>query len=196
MSEKESFDIGARLQRLRKRRGLSLRALAEMCSVSPNTISLVERGLSSPCVDTLQCLATGLGVPITAFFETDESPSQLVLTRADERRKIRCPGMIMESLGSGLPNQKVVPFLVTLEPNKDMPSTPIVHPGEEWVYCLEGVAVYQVGDKQFRLQSGDSLLFRASLPHRWHNPGTQQTLLILVLEIGQDHDMAVEQHIG
>jgi quercetin dioxygenase-like cupin family protein len=104
--------------------------------------------------------------------------------------------MMMESLGSGLPNQKVVPFLVTLEPDKDVPSVPIVHLGEEWVYCLEGVVVYEVAGEQFRLQSGDSLLFRASLPHRWHNPGTQPALLILVLEISQDQDVAVEQHVG
>jgi len=194
MSKKKSLDIGARVRMLRKRRGLSLRVLAKMCNVSPNTISLIERGLSSPAVNTLYNLAAGLEVPITAFFETEELPARLILTRPHERTQIRYSGMIVESLGSGLSNQKVMPFLITLEPYLDTASTPIVHLGEEWVYCLEGIIVYEVEGEQFRLEPGDSLLFEATLPHRWHNPGSQQALIILVLETGEDYNMAIEQH--
>jgi transcriptional regulator with XRE-family HTH domain len=196
MNGKKPPDVGARVRMLRTRRGLSLRALAQMCNVSPNTISLIERGLSSPAVNTLHNLAAGLEVPITAFFETEEPRARLVLTRHHERIQTRCPGMIVESLGSGLSRQKVTPFLITLEPYADMAPTPIVHPGEEWVYCLEGVIVYEVDGEPFRLEPGDSLLFEASLPHRWHNPGSQQALVILVLETAEDYDMAVEQHTG
>ncbi len=195
MNARKPPDVGARLRILRKRRGLSLRALAEMCNVSPNTVSLIERGLSSPCVDTLQCLATGLGVPITAFFETEEPPVRLILTRPHERIRTRCPGMTMEHLGSGLPNQSLVSFLITLEPGVGADAKPIVHLGEEWVYCLEGVIVYEVEGEQFRLEPGDSLLFEASLPHRWRNPGPLQASVILVLQTGGANDVAVEQHL-
>ena len=196
MTGKTPPDVGARVRMLRKRRGLSLRALSQMCNVSPNTISLIERGLSSPAVNTLHNLAAGLEVPITAFFETEAPPARLVLTRSHERIQTKCPGMIVESLGSGLSNQKVVPFLVTLEPYTDIAPTPIVHLGEEWVYCLEGTIVYEVEGDQFRLEPGDSLLFEASLPHRWHNPGPQRTLIILILEVEEDFGAAIEQHIG
>ena len=195
MNEKKPPDVGARVRMLRERRGLSLRTLAQMCNLSPNTISLIERGLSSPAVNTLHNLAAGLEVPITAFFETEEPLARLVLTRPHERIQNRCPGMIVESLGAGLSDQKVMPFLVTLEPHANVAPTPIVHGGEEWVYCLEGVIVYEVDGEQFRLEHGDSLLFEASLPHRWHNPGSQQTSIILVLEAEQDYGAAIEQHI-
>lgn len=193
MNAKKQPDVGARLRGLRQKRGLSLRALAEMCNVSPNTISLIERGLSSPCVDTLHCLATGLGVTITAFFETEEPPARIVLTQPHERIRTRCPGMVMEHLGSGLPNQVLMSFLVTLEPGAG--AKPIVHLGEEWVYCLEGAVVYEVGGEQFRLGPGDSLLFEASLPHCWHNPGPLQASVILVLQTGEAKDVAIERHL-
>jgi transcriptional regulator with XRE-family HTH domain len=196
MNEKKPPDVGARVRMLREQRGLSLRTLAQMCNLSPNTISLIERSLSSPAVNTLHNLAAGLEVPITAFFETEEPPARLVLTRPHERIQNRCPGMIVESLGAGLSNQTVVPFLVTLEPYADVAPTPIVHLGEEWVYCLEGVIVYEVDGEQYRLERGDSLLFEASLPHRWHNPGSRRTSIILILEAEQDHGTAIEQHIG
>jgi transcriptional regulator with XRE-family HTH domain len=181
---------------LREQRGFSLRTLAQMCDLSPNTISLIERGLSSPAVNTLHNLAAGLEVPITAFFETEEPPARLVLTRPHERIQTRCPGMIVESLGSGLSDQKVMPFLVTLEPYTDTAPTPIVHLGEEWVYCLEGTIVYEVEGEQFRLEPGDSLLFEASLPHRWYNPGPQPALMILILEEEENYGVAIEQHIS
>jgi transcriptional regulator with XRE-family HTH domain len=195
MNAKNLPDVGARVQALRERYGLSLRALAEMCDVSPNTISLIERGLSSPCVNTLQCLATGLGVPITAFFETEEPPARLVLTRPHERIQTKCPGMTMEHLGSGLPNQALMSFLITLEPGAGDDTKPVVHLGEEWVYCLQGAIVYEVEGEQFRLEPGDSLLFEASLPHRWRNLGPLPASIILVLRTEGASDVAVEQHL-
>jgi transcriptional regulator with XRE-family HTH domain len=196
MSEQKPPDVGAKVRTLREQRGFSLRTLAQMCALSPNTISLIERGLSSPAVNTLHNLAAGLEVPITAFFETEEPPARLVLTRSHERIQTRCPGMTVESLGSGLSDQKVMPFLVTLEPYTDTAPTPIVHLGEEWVYCLEGIIVYEVEGEQFRLEPGDSLLFEASLPHRWYNPGPQPALMILILEEEENYGVAIEQHIS
>jgi transcriptional regulator with XRE-family HTH domain len=195
MNAKKLPDVGARVRVLRERYGLSLRSLAEMCDVSPNTISLIERGLSSPSVNTLQCLATGLGVPITAFFETEEPPARLVLTRSHERIRTKIPGMTMEHLGSGLSNQALASFLVTLEPGAGAGAKPVVHLGEEWVYCLEGAIVYEVEEEQFRLEPGDSLLFEASLPHRWRNPGPLPASIILVLQTEGTSDVAVEEHL-
>lgn len=53
MSEKEPPDVSSRVRTLREERGLSMRALAERCRVSPNTISLIEREMTSPNVSTL-----------------------------------------------------------------------------------------------------------------------------------------------
>ena len=195
MTTKETPDVAARVRKLREQRNLSLRALAGMCNVSPNTISLIERGLTSPSVDTLQNLATGLGVPITAFFETEDPPARLILTPAQERTQTRLPGMTIEHLGSGLPNQALASFLITLDPGVGCDAEPVTHLGEEWVHCLEGTIEYKVNGEQFRLGPGDSLLFEAFLPHCWHNRGSHQASLILVLHAGEAYDLAVEQHL-
>jgi quercetin dioxygenase-like cupin family protein len=103
--------------------------------------------------------------------------------------------MSMEYLGSGLPNQALMSFLITLEPSAGADTKPVVHLGEEWVYCLEGAIVYEVGGEQFRLEPGDSLLFEASLPHRWRNPDPLPASIILVLQTEGADDVAVEQHL-
>jgi len=187
--------VGLRLRELREQRNLSLRALAETCSISPNTVSLIERGLSSPSVDTLQRLASGLGVPIVAFFETEDAQARLVLSQSTNRARSRAPGMTIEHLGSGLADHAFASFLITIEPSTRTRTAPIEHLGAEWVYCLEGLVEYQVEDREYRLEPGDNLLFDASLPHRWRNPGPMQAQMLLILDAGERHDLTVEQHL-
>jgi transcriptional regulator with XRE-family HTH domain len=195
MTVKSSMDVGTKIRELREHSQLSLRALAEICDVSPNTVSLIERGLSSPCVDTLQRLATGLGVPIVAFFETGEPPARLVLTKSADRMQSKCPGMTIQHLASGLADHAFASFLITMEPGTSTNTTPIEHSGAEWVYCLEGLVEYEVDGRQYRLTQGDNLLFEASLPHRWRNPGSIQAQMLLILDAGEHYDLTVEQHL-
>jgi transcriptional regulator with XRE-family HTH domain len=195
MKVERSPDVGSKIRELREQRGLSLRALAEICGVSPNTVSLIERGLSSPSVDTLQRLAAGLGVPIVSFFETGDPPARLVLTRATDRMRSRSPGMTIEHLASGLADHAFASFLITMKPGTSTDATPIEHSGAEWVYCLEGSVEYEIERKAYPLEPGDSLLFDASLPHRWRNPGATPSQMLLILDAGKYHDLTVEQHL-
>ena len=192
----EPLDIGARIRALREERDMSLRALAEMCNVSPNTVSLIERGLSSPSIDTLQRLAGGLGMSIAAFFETGDPPARLVLTPSASRAQSKAPGTTIEHLGSGLANHTFASFLVTMEAGAMGNSTPIQHAGAEWVYCLEGAIEYEVEGREYKLCPGDTVLFDASLPHRWRNPGDATARMLLILDAGERYRLGVEQHLA
>ncbi len=194
MSEQGVPDVGSQLRALRQQRGLSLRTLAELCDLSPNTISLIERGESSPSVSTLHRLATALGVHITAFFEGRAEPLEVVLTRARKRRRSGNALVLLESLGAGLEEQALEPFLVTLKPGADSGPQPIVHTGQEMVYCQQGEVEYEIAGKPYRLGAGDALLFQARLPHRWRNPGSSPSSFILVIgEAGDAH--VAERHL-
>jgi transcriptional regulator with XRE-family HTH domain len=191
----EAPNVASRVRQLREERGLSLRALAELCGISPNTVSLIERGASSPSVDTLQNLARGLDIPIVTFFETGNTNARLVLTLSYDRVQSEAPGMKIEHLGRGLAGHPFASFLITMEPGASTAESPMEHTGAEWVYCLEGFIVYEVEGRAHRLMPGDNLLFEASLPHRWRNPGTTQARMLLILASGERHDLTVEQHL-
>lgn len=194
VSEQRPPDVGLQLRALRQKRGLSLRTLAELCDLSPNTISLIERGDSSPSVSTLHRLATALDVHITAFFEERVEPVHAVLTRATERRRSGNAYVLLESLGTGLEEKSIEPFLVTMEPGADSGQQPIVHTGQEMVYCLQGEVEYEVAAQPYRLAVGDTLLFEAHLPHRWRNPGGSPATFLLVFgEAGGTQP--AEQHL-
>ena len=194
MSEREPPYIGRQVRALRRQRNLSLRGLAEPCDLSPTTISLIERGDSSPSVATLHRLATALGVPITSFFQEPEGKVEVILTRAGERRLLGTGNIHMESLGSGLQDQAMELFAVTLPPGSDSGTGAIEHDGHEMVYCIRGEVEYQIAGKSYLLAAGDALLFEARLPHCWQNRRQEPATFLLIFqsEIARD---SVEQHL-
>ena len=133
-----TVDVGSRLRELRTERDLSIRALAEKSGLSINTLSLIENSKSSPSVSTLQQIAIALEEPITAFFETDISKSSIVHIKTNGRPRAIFEHGTLEDLGVGLKDRAVEPFVVRLESFANSGSTPIVHTGYEFVFCLEG----------------------------------------------------------
>lgn len=195
MSEQGAPDVGLRLKELRGERGLSMRALAEMCDLSPNTISLVERGVTSPSVSTLQRLATALGVPITYFFTEPIEKMQVILTRPDERARSGSSRVILESLGYGLEQQACDPFVVTLDSGASSGNRLMMHSGHELVFCMRGELDYEIAGEHYRLQPGDALLFHADLPHRWRNPSSEPVEFLLIMQLIEDRQEHVDQHL-
>lgn len=194
MSEREPPDVGAQVRVLREQRELSMRRLAEMCNLSPNTISLIERGVTSPSVSTLHRLATAMRVPITAFFEGQEEQRQVFASRPGERPFSGSANVLLESLGTGLEGQTLEAFVVTLKPGADSGSQMIVHDGHELVYCLEGEFEYEIEGQTHTLSGGESLLFEARLPHSWCNRTDEPAIFLLVFQspiVGE----SLEQHL-
>lgn len=192
MTELQQPNVGQALRALREQRGLSLRALAEKCGLSFNAISRIEHGENSPTVATLHLLAHALNVPITAFFETTYEQS-IVLVRRDHRLRSLGNGISMESLGVGLRDQQLEPFLVTAEPNAGSHDSPIVHTGEEFVFCLMGKLTYQINGETYELEAGDSLLFDAMQPHCFCNKSGAPTQFLIVFQ-GVEGKHSVERH--
>ena len=195
MDQEEALDVGGRIRELRNAAGFSLRALADRCGLSINAISRIERGESSPTVSSLLRLATALDVHIADLFKTGPERST-ILVRRNERPRSRGDGMLMESLGIGLPGQILEPFLMTIEAGTVGLEEPCEHAGEELVYCIEGEIEYQVADDWYRLEAGDSLLFLARQPHMCRNTSLNHTVVLLVIASSdQESSLSQQQHL-
>lgn len=55
------------------------------------------------------------------------------------------------------------------------------HSGNEFVFCLRGELIYEVGEETFVMEAGDALLFSASLEHKWRNPGNTVTNALIMI---------------
>ncbi len=190
----EGIKVGRRLRLLRTERGLSIRALAEISGLNVNTLSLIENERTSPSVNTIQQLARALGVPITAFFETSAPKKEIIHQKNGHRPAAVFSYGSLEDLASGLASDHAQPFIVTLKPKAESGPTPIVHTGQELIYCLEGTITYIIEDETYNLEAGDSLVFQAYLPHRWLNPGRMPARALLILCPLDERDRPTERH--
>ena len=183
---KDKLMVGQRIREIRTQRGLSLRALAELSNLSTNAISLIERGDNSPTVSSLHNLATALAVPITTFFEQQHN-GQVIHLKKRGRPTSETAGVKMESLGSGLPNQQIEPFLMTIAPRGSSTSGQITHSGEELVYVLSGDLICTINEQEYTLEEGDSLLFLASQPHIYQNKTRKKAQMLIIFQpmVGQ-----------
>lgn len=194
MIAREAPDVGGRIRAFREEKGYSLRALAERSGLSINAISLIERGENSPTVSSLHLLATALGVSITDFFR-EEQDQAVVFVRPAARLRSEANGILMESLGIGLQNQQLEPFLIRVAAGTGNMDQPVSHPGEEFVYCLEGEIDYCVGDGIYELQPGYSLLFEATIPHCFRNRTKKPVLLMMIFHAGEGGHLARRLHM-
>lgn len=173
--------VGRQLRVMRKARRLSIRALAELSGLSVNTLSLIENGKTSPSVSTLHQLAESMDVPITAFFECERPKRRIVYQRAGERQQLVFSQGQVEKLGAGMPHLGTEPFIARLEPGAASGETPIVFPGREFIYCLEGHITYMIEGEAYPLAPGDSLILESYTPHTWRNTASASSCALLVL---------------
>ena len=173
--------VGAKIREIRTRYHLSLRKLAERSGLNVNTLSLVENGKSSPSVSTLQHVARALRVPITAFFESEPDPKQVVFVRHNHRPQAIFQSARMENLGKELAGNAIQPFVVGMEHKGGSGSELIVHTGHEFAYCLSGEILYLIDGLRYELEPGDSIVFESHLPHRWENLNEGESQMILII---------------
>jgi len=176
-----SVNVGTRLRELRNDRGLSIRALARQSNLSANALSMTERGKTSPSVSTLYQLDDALGVPITSFFSNEAKRVSVVFRKSDERTRIPFQRGTWEGLGGENFVGRVEPFVLTLESGANSGPYEMKHTGHEFVICLRGELEYQVEDKFYNLEPGDSLMFSARLRHRWRNAVGNVTNALFIL---------------
>lgn len=186
--------VGQHIRALRERQDLSLRALATRCGLSINAISQIERGENSPTVASLHQLAGALGVSITELFRGNDQHAVVFVT-AQSRLMTENAGVRMESLGIGLPYQKLQPFLVTIQPGAGITDQPVAHEGEEFVFCLAGEIDYHIGQESYPLKAGDSLLFNSARPHSFYNGAAGPASCLLVFMSTSDRAQAQQLHI-
>ena len=189
-------NIGNRIRQLRMESGFSIRALAQASDLNVNTLSLIENGKTSPSVSTLQRLASSLQIPLTTFFEVNVPRKHLIFQKNGHRPRVAFSHGLMEDLGAGLTLRGGQPLIVLLEPMTDSGPMPIVHTGLEFVYCLDGTITYRVDGQEYILETGDSLIFEAHLPHHWGNFNNTSSRSLLIICPTDENDNPNERHFS
>ena len=167
-------ELGKRIRRVRKERGLTLKQLEVTSGFSATHISEIERGKTSPTIGALIHIARALGKEASFFLE-EEQLSEVAVVRREERPPLpvdeaRVKG---EYLTPGIPGGRLNAYMIHLEPNHRGEVIYSPHDGEEALYVLAGSLRYRVGDQVFQLHAGDTIHYPCVHPHGFETVGEE-----------------------
>ncbi|MEU6231585.1 XRE family transcriptional regulator [Kitasatospora sp. NPDC047058] len=159
--DQEVAGLAARLREHRLSSRLTLEVAAARIGLSPAYLSRLETGRRQPSLPVLLGLARAYGTSVSGLLgEAMVEPDPVVRGGAIEPgraggwgyRRAGAPGRAMQALRVHVP-PGVQDAVVR------------VHPGEEWLYVLQGRLKLTLGDRVHVLAEGDSAHFDSLTPH-------------------------------
>lgn len=162
--------IGAEIKRVRLAQRLTIAEVAKQCGITGGMLSKLENGHISASLDTLVRLTRALGITLASLvqgYPESEGGAQLVkkgkgmeVVRRGTKR-----GHTYHLLAAERgPRRSFEPYLVTLTDESEVFQR-FQHPGTEFIHLLEGRLEYRHGKHIYAMGPGDSLTFKADIPH-------------------------------
>lgn len=167
--EELNLKVGERLREIRMARQLSLEEAAGLTGVSKPMLSQIERGQSSPTINTLWKIATGLKLPLSALCRQPEIKYRLAA--ADEQSKITEEDGRMRAypLFPYDPVRNVEIFYIEFDRGVQHTSQPHAPGVEEYVFVVQGSLEMGIGSEKVILGAKESVRFQADVPHGYRN---------------------------
>ena len=176
--------FGSRLKELRRSRGLTLAQLAERTGLSIGSLSQVERDLVSPTIRTVYAVSTALGVSPAWIIDPDsvkaQDPDGPYIVRSTRRKPFFNRNGVIKHLATPETEARYTGFIVRLEPNASSGDEQYTHAGEEIALVISGSLVLEIGEKTYRVNTGDSFAFPSSLSHRFYNDTPVDTVVFWI----------------
>jgi len=185
----EGLKIGDKIRELRGKRRYTLQDLATKTGLDRSVLEEIESGEVVPPVASLIKLAQSLRVSMSYFFEEVSGKIRISVTRAGERVRIeRRPhhhqgevDYIYESLETQKPDKHMEPLFVEFQPMETEEMVFVNHPGEEFLYLLDGTLEFRTDDRVEILHPGDSLYFESEINHSFRGlEGKPATAVVTV----------------
>jgi transcriptional regulator with XRE-family HTH domain len=170
----------------RRRRGLTLDALARDTGVSRSMLSDVERGGKVPTVLVLDRIATGLGTSI-ARLVGEERSSRVAVLRRGEHGVARDPsGWERVILSPVLPGVEFELMRTEIPGGVDAGAfSPHAVGSREYLAMERGTLLLTIDETPYTLHAGDSIYYAGDCWHAFRNPGRDACVYYLAMELGR-----------
>lgn len=164
----EEIIIARRIKEIRTEKNWTLEELAKRTGFTKGLLSKIENNKVSPPVSTLAKIARALDVSLGDLFGPgDITPLKIVRS---QERKTYSPegypqGQVIETLISGFQKQKMEPLIISIEDLDGYETKFYNHPGQEFIFIMEGSMGYRYDNEVYLLSKGDSLYFDSGILH-------------------------------
>ena len=163
--------VSKNIKQARQEKGLSLEELARLSGVSKSMLAQIERGSGNPSLTTLWKIADGMKVPFSRLVTRPQAPYDVV--RISELDPILGDGGKRKNyaLFPDGGNQRFSVYYIEVEPGYGWAAEPHVRETVEFITVFSGELELRIGENAFRLKRGESIRFKADLPHSYRNAG-------------------------
>ena len=170
------------LKKLRADRRLSLDELAARSGVSRAALSQIEGARTNPTLAVLWKIAVGLEVPFHDLLGSNEEQAVRVL-RAGDTPPLKSGDGRMESrlLSPGGASSDIEVYDLRFQPKAVHKSDPHGKGTTETLVVLTGSLRLLVDGSEHELGTGDSVFFRADVPHVYENRTTREIRCLNVI---------------
>jgi len=173
--------VGLKLKELRQQRQLTLQEVSQLTDVSTASLHNIENNSSSPSIDTLWKISSGLAVPINYFFTVHELDFEIARPHDFQKIPTEDMGVTIKSIFNSLSQETVELFDITL--NQHMHRKSAAHlPGTiEIVIVTEGTLTMVINEQIFSVQAGELGKFSGAFKHEYKNQTNQRTKFICLM---------------
>lgn len=176
-----SNNPGATIRMLRRSADMTLAELSAKTGLAASTLSKLESGHTSLSFDKLAAISRGLGVdmaellgnPAQASAPAPITSGRRVILRAGEGKEVETRCYSQTYLATELLHKKMTPIIAevharTMDEFLAEFGDFIRHPGEEFVYIIEGEVEFCTDlYEPTRLRAGDTLYFDSDMGHAY-----------------------------
>ena len=174
---KPTLDLGDKLRRLRKKRGLTVTEAARQAHISAGFLSAIELSRANPSVATIYRLAAAYGSTVLELYDLPAQSNRVIRPRNRKSLETKS-GVRMELLSTG--TKMLESMLIRVPPGTGSDGT-YTHQGEDFLYMLEGTLEVWLDEVECHLlEQGDSFWFESNRGHRWFNPTNEEAAVLWV----------------
>ena len=173
--------IAGNAKRFREQRKLTLDAAAALTGVSRSMLAQIEKGDVNPTVSVLWKIANGYKVPFTSLVERHgEAVSVLrqeeVAPLTEDGGRYRNYPVFAFDEG-----KQFELYRIGVEPGGNLDAQPHLGGTEEYITIFRGQLEIKVDRQAYQLNCGDSIRFRADVPHAYRNPGEERAEMSMLI---------------
>lgn len=177
-------EVGAMLQKLRLKRGLTLDDLSRAAGVSKSMLSQIEREKANPTIAVAWRLANALGIGIGELLSANsETPEAVHVLEPHETPTLpgHHSGYVLRILGPMDLAGKFEWYELTLAPNGMLKSNPHDPGTMEHLTLISGSVEVEVDGAARMLKIGGTARYAADRPHVIRNCGENEAKAMLVV---------------
>lgn len=177
--------VAQNLKAIREERHLSLEQLSRLSAVSKSMLGQIERGEVNPTISVLWKISDGLKISFTTLVEKSSSATEIIKgadispLEGDNGKYLNYPIFPFDE------STQFETYRVEIKPGAHLNALPHLDGTLEYITVFEGQVVIEAGDTAYTLDKGDSLRFRADIPHSYSNPGETLAQLSMLMYYGK-----------